>query len=454
MTLKHIVAHTALWLVLLMLGSANRAAAGGFETARFGSEYGYAAGSTPFGVYYNPAALTGTRKVHLAVDVSLLLHQASYKRTDTTTPAPADAPGVNLGTSKLFDVAPLPSLAGAVHFGDFTIGAGVYAPISGLQRWGGNDAYKGNTKYPGAQDGAARWHLLDGDLIQVNVSLAVAYRIPVIRLSVGGGLNLNYMRIRLSRALTAAQNDDPRYGVEQRVVIQGDTFTGSYSAGVMWEAIENKLWLAASYQSPPGFYTGMQLEGTTRTSVGSVSENPSTIHQKFPDIIRWAVRTKPNKRYELRLFGDYSRWSRLKQQCVTSKGANCDLSNAGTLISNQVRKWKDTVGVRAGASYFLDDRKEAFFGVGYDSSAIPGTTLDASIVDGHDISATLGGRMRLGEMFGLLASYTHQQMLPRTITNSELDSTSWPIKNRLPTANGEYKQWIGYLTIMGELYFD
>ena len=453
-TLERSFSRFSFVLALLVLGLASRASAGGFDTARFGSEHGHAAGATPFAVYYNPAALTANRKVHLALDVSLILHQASYKRTDTTTTPPADAPGVNTGTSKLFDAAPLPSLAGSVRFGDFTLGAGLYAPISGLQRWGGNDAYKGNVNYPGAQDGAARWHMIHGDIVQFNLTLAAAYNIKPIGLSLGGGLNVNYMRIRLARALTASQDDDPRYGIEQRVRLEGDQITASFSVGAMWEAMKDQLWFALSYQSPPGFYKEMELEGTTRTSVGAVAENPSVIHQEFPDVIRWAVKARPSGRYELRLFGDYTRWGRLKEQCITNKGAVCDVTNVNTIVSNQVRKWNDTFGVRAGASYFPSKTSEAFFGLGYDSNAIPESTLDATIIDGHDISATLGGRMRFGDSFGLLASYTHQQMLPRTVKKSELDSSTWPVKNRLPTANGEYKQWLGYLTIMGELYFD
>jgi long-chain fatty acid transport protein len=454
MTFERTFARCTLVLTVCVLSFASRASAGGFDTARFGSEHGYAAGATPFAVYYNPAALSATRKVHLAVDISLLIHSASYKRTDTTTMPEGVPGGVNKGTSTLLDVAPLPALAGSMTFGDFTVGLGVYAPISGLQRWSGKDKYKGNTTYPGAEDGPSRWHLIHGDLVQLNGTVAGAYHIRPARLTLGAGFNVNYMRIRLVRALTAVQDDEPLAGIEQRVRLEGESITMSFSVGAMVEAMKDKLWLGLSYQSPPGFYKEQKLDGSARTSVGgSVADNDATIHQEFPDVIRWAVRMVPDKRYELRLFGDYTRWSRLEQQCITLRDELCQLNNPGTLVSNQKREWNDSFGVRAGASYFVNDATEVFAGLGYDSNAIPDATLDATILDGHDISGTAGGRMRFGDSFGLLVSYTHQHMLKRTNTKSELD-TYPDIKSRLPTADGEYKQWLGYLAFMGELYFD
>jgi long-chain fatty acid transport protein len=440
--------------------SAAEVRAAGFDTARFGSEHGHAAAPNPFGVYYNPAAISGARRVHLSLDLSLLSHGAYYDRTETTVAPPADAAGANTGKSKAIDAAPLPTLAASFRFGDFTLGAGAYAPISGQQRWQGNDDFRGNTSYPGAQDGTARWHLIHGDVVLLNTTVAGAYHIRPARLSLGVGLNANYMRLRITRALAPSLDDD--LSVEQRVRIEGTTVTASFSAGFVVEPILGKLWIGASYQSPPGFYREMQLDGTVRTSLGgTVAENDSTIHQYWPDVLRWAVRTKPAERYELRLSGDVTRWSRLERQCVTQRGHKCDVDGRGmeksgaSLISNQIRNWNDSFGVRAGGSYYPSPRSEVFVGLGYDSNAIPDATLDPTILDGHKLSAALGGRMQLADSFGLLASYTHIQQLERDITGkSELDDPSLGSLSRLPSGGGVYSQWYGYFALIGELTFD
>jgi long-chain fatty acid transport protein len=462
MTMNHSRFAPALALALLVAlsMSATRARAAGFDTARFGSEHGHAAGSNPFAVYYNPAALTGTRRIHLAVDLSLLSHGAYYDRTETTTPPPADAVGANTGETKAIDVAPLPSLAASFRFGDFALGAGAYAPVSGQQRWQGNDDFRGNTMYPGARDGTARWHLIHGDILLAQATLAGAYHIRPARLSLGVGVSSNLMRMRIVRALAPSLDDD--VSLEQRVRIEGASVVGSFSAGFMVEPLEGKLWLAASYQSPPGFYREMHLDGTVRTSLGgTVAENDSTIHQYWPDVLRWAARARPSERYELRLFGDYTRWSRLERQCVTKRSHKCDVDERGaeksgtSLVNNQIRDWNDSFGVRAGGSYYPTARSEVFLGLGYDSNAVPDATLDPTILDGHKLSAALGGRMQLLDSFGLLASYTHIQQLERDITGkSKLDDPDIASLSRLPSGGGRYSQWFGYFALVGELTFD
>src|SRR4051812_13939057 len=91
-------AAAALTLCALCMPSAARA--GGYAQSRFGSELGHAATPTPFAVYYNPAALAATRRVHLAVDLTLAMHSQNYKRTAATVPEPSDAQGANIGTAK------------------------------------------------------------------------------------------------------------------------------------------------------------------------------------------------------------------------------------------------------------------------------------------------------------------------------------------------------------------
>ncbi len=437
------------------LTAVTTARAGAFDSARAGSERGHAVTPTPLAVYYNPAALGATRRIHIATDITLALRAQSYKRTATTVPEPADAKGANLGTSKALDVLGGPTVAGSFQVQDFTFGAGFFAPFSGFTRWQGNDDFKGNQQYPGAVDGAARWHLIDGSVSLLYFSAAAAYTIRPLRLTLGAGANLIRGAVELTRALNTSFDD--RLSTEGRTRLDVSGWMGSFSAGLMAEPIAGKLWLGASYQAPPGMYNGMALNGNLYLRAGgSTIKEAAVLRQSFPDVMRWAVRFKPDDRYELRLFGDYSRWSTYQNQCISKRGKDCELakdgsSPSGDVLLNTPAEFRDSVGVRAGASYWFNPDLETFVGLGYSSNAVPNKTLSPLLLDGNNFLAALGARVRLGERFALLLSYTHLYYPSRSV-KSGLDGYANP--SRAPTAAGEYKQWVGLFDTLLEVTFD
>ena len=434
----------------------STAQAGGYANAFYGSQRGHAVTPTPLALYYNPAALAATERVHLALDVTLALHKQEYTRTATTVPEPADAKGANLGTSKGFDVLSAPTLAGSMKFGDFAVGAGFFVPLGGFARWQGNDAFKGNQNYPGAQDGPARWFLTEGALMSMYFTAGASYTDQASRLSFGAGINAIYSLVDYTRAQTTGFDDSLVLFNEGRGHIDVNGWDASFSVGAMWEAIEDQLWIGASYQAPPGFYQGMKLSGARRLSVGgTTSRQEVDLHQSMADIVRWAFRYKPSSRYELRLFGDYENWSRFDKQCLTVKGKSCKLGPNGSadeteVVSNIPTDFRDTASVHLGGSYWFMPEWEGFLGVGYDSNAIPNAALNPVVLDGHDIFATLGGRVLLGSKAALLLSYTHMQMLNRS-AKTNLDQYDRP--SRRPTAAGDYKQWTGIFDALVEVYF-
>ncbi len=438
---------------------ASQASASGFDMARFGSDRGHAAAPTAFATYYNPAALGATRKVQLAGDFMLALHSAGYERTASTIPEPEGAEGANLGKAKVMDVVAGPALAASFRLGDFAGGLGVFAPFTGGQRWKGNDSFRGNTQFPGAQDGAARWHLIDGSTQALYFSAGAAYNIRPLRLSLGVGANLVYNRVQATRAFTASLDDN--VANEGRIHIDASGWVGSFSVGALWEILAQKLWLGVSYQAPPGLYDGMTLKGSVRTVLGgSPSETRASLQQSLPDIIRFALRFK-QERYELRLFGDYTRWSAFKNQCASKRGTECEVTPDGAatvavrpnIISAYPRNWKNTFGLRAGGSYWFTPEWEVFSTLGYDGNPIPAGMLEPSIIDGHDLSAQLGGRYNIGSRMALSFAYTAIYWLPRDTSGlSRLDKLQQP--GNLPTSDGKYTQFIGLFNTFVEVYFD
>jgi long-subunit fatty acid transport protein len=446
-----------------LLAISARASASGFDFARFGSDRAHAASTSAFATYYNPAALAASpHKFQISGDFMLALHGASYDRTASTTPVPAGAQGANTGKSKLFDVIAGPALAASFRWKDFAGGLGAFAPMTGQQSWGGNGAFNGNTSYPGAQDGSARWHLIQGSQQSIYFTASAAYNLRKIGLSLGASANLVYNTVSAVRAATASLDDN--LANEGRIDVNVKGLVGSFGVGALWEVWRERLWLGLSYQSPPGGYNGMKLDGKVRTNFsGMPSSTKASLYQTLPDILRFALRYKDAKRrYELRLFGDFERWSLFKNQCASKRGTKCEVDEDGAptggalsknIISAYPRNWHNAWGLHAGGNYWFTEAWEAFVTVGYDGNAIPLGMLEPSIMDGQQLSAQLGGRYYFGSRLALSLAYTQSYWLPRDSTGkSQLDQLQSP--GKLPTADGKYEQWLGLFNAFVEVYFD
>ncbi|HVZ35991.1 MAG TPA: hypothetical protein VG963_26370, partial [Polyangiaceae bacterium] len=85
------------------------------------------------------------------------------------------------------------------------------------------------------------------------------------------------------------------------------------------------------------------------------------------------------------------------------------------------------------------------------SNAVPASTLDPSLIDGNDLTYTLGGRARFAETLGLLVALSYQQWLERN-TNGKSTLDLEKVPSRLPNSGGIYHQQAVVLNMMFEFY--
>jgi long-chain fatty acid transport protein len=269
-------------------------------------------------------------------------------------------------------------------------------------------------------------------------------------LSVGATANLVHSSIVSTKAKNPTGEGDPDTAREGRVTLDVSGWQGSFGAGALLELLKRELWLGASYQAQPALGP-MRLTGTLKLSYdGSSVPFPVTFDQALPDIVRLGARFRPIEKLELRLFGDMTRWSVMKTQCVAVEGSPCrvdttgaDAGNSGVLL-NLRRRWQDTFAVRAGVSRWVSDAVELFVGAGFETAAVPDATLDPELFDSQTISAALGARLALAGGFFVGASYTHLQYSSRdNVGKSELTHAVLP--TRRPDGGGRYSAWIGVL---------
>jgi long-chain fatty acid transport protein len=430
------------------------------SAARFGGEHGTPVSANPTAIYYNPAGLTGAAGTHVLFDATVFLRRTTYVHTPhpTDVPEPAGLEGANTDRATLVNVNFIPMLGASHKIGGFAFGGAFYVPFGGGTMWQENERFAGNVDFPGAVGGAQRWHALDGELQLYYWTLAVAYEIPDTGLSLGASGSLIHSAILSNQARTAM--GDNNMNNEGRSLVDMAAWAGGFGVGAMFEALEDMLWFGASYTSRPNVAGGHRLSGTLKNNFGTINEFEGELHQDIPDIIRLGVRFRPTPKAELRLHGDWTRWSAFESQCVSLKDEPCEVDEDGRALSdpeplqNMPRNWHDAVGVRLSASYWITHRWEYIAGLGYDGNAIPDETLEPSLTDFHDFYAAVGAGYELIEQhLNVQLIYTHFFNIPRDTSGESELALAADSFSRVPDSGGHYAEVAGLVNLTVEAAF-
>jgi long-chain fatty acid transport protein len=450
----------------LLLSSPRDSRAAGFAAARFGGEHGTVVTTNPTALYFNPAGIGFSKGTHIFVDGTLAMRRASWDHplTPDDPVDPMGAEGQGTGKATLSNVFGGPMLGATTKLGDLAFGASLSVPFGGRASWDKNIRFENHPQYPLAGDGIQRWHGIEGALTFIYLTAGAAYRIGP--LSIGASGNLVLSSVKSLQAKGFANTGKPEPDSEGRADLDVSGTHGSFAVGGMFEAMPDRLWIGASYQAQPGLGPQVLTGTVTNTYLGSGAPYPVKFHQALPDIVRLGARFRPTETLELRLFGDFTRWSVMKTQCVVldqkdfqcvvnPDGSDASVGNDGTrsgVLQNLRRRWKDTFGIRAGVSHWVVPAVELFAGAGYETAASPDETLDPAIGDANSVAVALGGRFAIMPSLFVAGSYTNLHFIDRN--NIGRSETAKPI---FPTAraagDGRYSQWIGLFNANVEFVF-
>lgn len=458
---------TAISVGALITATAATASASGISVARFGGAHGNPAETNSYSIYYNPAGLAGVEGYQLSLDVNWVQRNATFDRAETAIDGLDDRTdeeiAVNSGEGRVSNFLYSPMLGFATDFGGapISLGFGFFAPFGGQSVW---DEVDGDPDFPGSTDGPQRWYVIEGTIRTLAFSLGLAHEIEAARLSIGLSGNLYLSEVDTIRARTATGTDS--LDAEGRSHLDVSSTDFGIGAGILWEPIENQLWVGASYQSAPGFNGRLEYEGelTNVFPPNDGEPNDIVLTSQLPEIIRLGVRYRmnrdtstdgvPDPKMELRFFGDLTRWSRMAEQCIIDQeflGNEdpydfCEVNNDGSLVNpdnsvvqNLRRQWNDAAGFRLGFSYWVNNNVELYVDAGYDGNAIPDETLEPALQDYSKATAGIGGRFQLAPSvaFGLLA--TNVFYFERDTTDvGTLEEA--PAPSRQPSSEGVYNQ--------------
>ena len=447
------------------------ASASGFAVARFGGAHGNPVDSHPASIYYNPAGLLGQAGQRYYLDVTYAQRNATYERDlDGTVPdnIRADDPALrdaNGGKGTLSNQVISPMVGASGNVGaNFAWGAGFFVPFGGAAAWDKVDANAANP-YPGAIDGPQRWFTIDGTLKTLGFAVGGAQRLPAAHLTIGLSANLYDTSIDTLRARVSANTDDVYNEGRSRIDVKG--LDWGIGAGLIWEPRPNDLWVGLSYQSRPNLNGEMELEGTLTNFFSKLDTTKVIFTSTLPDVYRLGVKKRINGRDELRLFGDFTRWSTFDQQCLMKKkkesaadpfefcatkadgSAVTPENDKGDITVNLIRRWNDAWGVRSGYSHYLADGTELFADLGYDANAVPDTALEPSLMDMDKVSAGLGATFGLMPTLDISVSANNIFYADRSTKASDFTPLPNPSKN--PNPAGDFTQNVFFINV-GLLY--
>jgi long-chain fatty acid transport protein len=431
----------------------SSAHASGFLTDQFGADQGQPALANTYSVYFNPGAMAGMYGTDITVDGVLAARSLDYNRTGTSSSGTLSDPGpvynsANTGQAHLFNVLAAPFGGIVTDFGGskWRLGVAAYIPFGGEVSWGKNAAFANSAIDPGGYDGPQRWSSISTNTSSLYTTAALAYRLEKARIGIG----VSASAIRTSLVDVRARNAD---GSDDIVNANGSLKEGrsdldvsgwqvGAAAGIYWEATKDgALRFGASYTSQPGFGP-MRLSGTFKLYPAATGGTSADLVQGYPDIIRFggAWRLRPD--LEVRLDGDWQRWSQFKYQCITNPGGACNADSNGIVnLSNTVkldipRDWNDTIKLRGGIAYWVTPATELSASFAFESAPTGKSHEDPLIYDSTRLEPTIGVRHAFTKHLYASLSYTYIYVVPLTVNDSAYPN--YPAISRSPSTNGTY----------------
>lgn len=363
--------------LLLGVGNLNSAYAAGFalieqSASGFGNAYaGMAArGDDASTQFFNPANLS-LLPVGRQMVLGLSLVKPSAKLDDARasqqgTPIPGNGGG-DAGV-----LAMVPNFYYADDLGNkLKFGLGVTVP------YGLSSEY--NKGWVG------RYHALDSELMTLNINPAISWQ-ATETLALGGGINLQYVKARLSNAIDSSAlcmrsplaGACPGAGLGQignaaadsYVKLEGDDLSWGFNLGLVYKPTEGTT-LGAAYRShikhelkgEADFRRSPQINQLPQLA-GRLTDGDITAGLSLPETVSLSLAQRVTDKLELLADVTWTNWSRFKELRVK-------FDNVGQADNVTTTSWNDSYRYSLGGNYRYSDDVTLRLGVALDQSAVP-----------------------------------------------------------------------------------
>lgn len=359
-------------------------------------------------IFFNPAGLSRLQGTQVIAAGHIIMPSAKFHNEGSThvlqgkTGVPLlGGDGGEGGVSRL-----VPNLYISKRLSEkVTVGLGVSAPF-GLA-----------TDYD--RDWVGRYHALESDVMTVNINPSAAYKIND-RISVGGGLNIQYMKAKLSSAIDFGTLDAAgafsALGlapgalklIPQKsdgfVELEGDSWGIGYNLGLLFSLSDNTR-AGLAYRS--SILQSLEGDAEFSNTPAGLAKAPVFKNSgikagiRLPDTFSASVYHRINTKWAVMADVTWTNWSMFKELRVK-------FDNQYQQDSVTTTKWKDNYRYSAGVTFTPDPAWTFRGGIAYDETPIESAVYRTPrIPDGNRWWLAGGLGYKLSKQLSVDAGYTH-----------------------------------------------
>ncbi len=299
-------------------------------------------------VYFNPAGMTKLNGNQAQLGAHLIVPSADLENTGSTTVGGGAIVGQDGGNP--YDPTPVPNGFATYKINDqLWAGIGISAPF-GLANEYDDDFF-------------GRFDSLKTELLTIDIQPSLAYKVND-RLSVGGGINIQYADAELTNA--ASVNGT----TEGLATLEGDDWSVGYTLGLQYH-ITDRTMFGASYRSA----VKHELEGRVST-VGTGTADFSVDGRAdldLPDIATFGLSHQYNDKLKLHGQATWFGWNNFESIATTADQGFSILGGgvtvaAGETFSTITQNYQTTWAFAVGGEYEYSDDWTFRGGVQFDET--------------------------------------------------------------------------------------
>ncbi|HAV62663.1 MAG TPA: hypothetical protein DCY13_09885 [Verrucomicrobiales bacterium] len=297
-----------------------------------------ATADNPSAIYYNPAAITALPGQQALTGGNLVSLTDTYR----------SAAGMKFETEDQLHVLPQLYYTYSPSQLPLSFGLGVYTPFGLGFEWPDQVPF--------------RQLSIEGRMTYLTANPVVAWKITD-RLSIGGGVMVNYGDTTLTQGLTPAGFGPPG----NRLRFEGDGFGVGFNAGIHWR-VNDQHALGVAYRSQ----NRIDFSGTSDVNFPAAFSQDASAEFQFPDIVTVGYSFRPTPRWNLEVNVDWTNWDQLNtvtfEQSVTGNVA-------------RPFNWRSSFIYMVGASYLFDGNWTVSGGYIFSENSIPDESFNPGIPD-------------------------------------------------------------------------